>query len=68
MTPAPAAPAREVLFVSANAWDACAATWFGLTTFWDNRSQQPEEVLDVSPTAAGRQLSDVLTYVRGLHG
>ncbi|MBI2276820.1 MAG: haloacid dehalogenase type II [Dechloromonas sp.] len=61
-------PARDILFVSANAWDACAATWFGFTTFWVNRSQQPEEVLDVSPTATGRQLSDVLTYVRGLHG
>ncbi|HJV91950.1 MAG TPA: haloacid dehalogenase type II [Azonexus sp.] len=61
-------PARDILFVSANAWDACAGTWFGFTTFWVNRSQQPEEVLDVSPTATGRQLSDVLTYVRGLHG
>lgn len=61
-------PANEILFVSANAWDACAATWFGFTTFWVNRSQQPDEVLDVSPTATGRQLSDVLTYVRGLHG
>ncbi|HXE40813.1 MAG TPA: hypothetical protein VN639_20290 [Azonexus sp.] len=30
--------------------------------------QQPEEALDVSPTATGRQLSDVLTSVRGLHG
>jgi 2-haloacid dehalogenase len=61
-------PASEILFVSANAWDACAATWFGFTTFWVNRGQQPEEVLDVSPTATGRQLSDVLAYVRGLHG
>lgn len=61
-------PASDILFVSSNAWDACAATWFGFTTFWVNRSQQPEEVLDVSPTATGRQLSDVLTYVRGLHG
>lgn len=61
-------PAREILFVSANAWDTCAGTWYGFTTFWVNRSQQPEEVLDVSPTATGRQLSDVLAYVRGLHG
>lgn len=61
-------PASEILFVSANAWDACGATWFGFTTFWVNRNEQPEEVLDVSPTATGRQLSDVLTYVSGLHG
>ena len=61
-------PAREILFVSANAWDACAATWFGFTTFWVNRNQQPDEVLDVSPNATGRQLSDVLAYVGGLRG
>ncbi len=61
-------PKNEILFVSANAWDACAATWFGFTTFWINRNNQPEEVLDVTPTASGRQLSDVLTYVGGLQG
>lgn len=61
-------PASEILFVSANAWDACAATWFGFTTFWINRNGQPDEVLDVSPSATGRQLTDVLAYVGGLHG
>lgn len=61
-------PKNEILFVSANAWDACAATWFGLTTFWVNRNQQPEEVLDISPSACGRELSDVLSYVGGLRG
>lgn len=61
-------PKNEILFVSANAWDACAATWFGFTTFWINRNNQPGEVLDVTPTASGRQLSDVLTYVGGLQG
>jgi 2-haloacid dehalogenase len=61
-------PAGEILFVSANSWDACAATWFGFNTFWVNRSGQPEEVLDVSPCASGYQLSDVLTYVGGLRG
>lgn len=61
-------PKNEILFVSANAWDACAATWFGFTTFWVNRSKQPDEVLDISPTASGRQLSDVLSYVGGLQG
>lgn len=61
-------PKNEILFVSANAWDACAATWFGFTTFWVNRNQQPEEVLDISPSACGRELSDVLSYVGGLRG
>ncbi len=58
-------PARDILFVSANAWDACAATWFGFTTFWVNRNRQPEEVLDISPCASGALLSDVLPYLRG---
>ena len=61
-------PKNEILFVSANAWDACAATWFGFTTFWINRNGQPDEVLDVSPSATGRQLTDILSYVGGLHG
>ncbi|HEX6735897.1 MAG TPA: haloacid dehalogenase type II [Azonexus sp.] len=60
-----ALPAREILFVSANAWDACAATWFGFSTFWVNRQRQPDEVLDVAPGATGFLLSDVLPYLRG---
>ena len=58
-------PASDILFVSSNAWDACAATWFGFTTFWVNRNRQPDEVLDVSPCATGSLLSDVLPYLRG---
>ena len=57
-------PAREILFVSANSWDACAATWFGYTTFWINRTGQPPEQLNVSPTASGHRLSDVVAFVR----
>lgn len=56
--------AREILFVSSNCWDACAATWFGYTTFWINRSRQPLEELGVRPTAEGNLLSDVLEMVR----
>ncbi len=61
-------PAEEILFVSANSWDACAGTWFGFTTFWVNRDAQPAEVLDISPRASGRQLSDILAFVGGLCG
>ncbi len=59
-------PKEEILFVSANAWDACAATWFGFTTFWVNRTNQPADVLDVTPHGSGRELSDVLAWVGGL--
>jgi FMN phosphatase YigB (HAD superfamily) len=31
-------PAREILFVSSNGWDAIGATWFGFTTLWVNRA------------------------------
>ncbi|RIX46854.1 MAG: haloacid dehalogenase type II [Rhodocyclales bacterium GT-UBC] len=61
-------PAEEILFVSSNAWDACAGTWFGFHTFWVNRSDQPAEELDIAPHASGRELSDVLAYVQGLYG
>ena len=57
-------PARNILFVSSNAWDACGATWFGYTTFWINRSGQPPEELGVAPSASGRQLTDVLALVK----
>lgn len=57
-------PAKNILFVSSNAWDACGATWFGYTSFWINRSGQPAEELGVSPSATGRQLTDVLTFVK----
>lgn len=57
-------PAREMLFVSGNGWDACAATWFGYTSFWINRDDHPEEMLGVSPTTSGRSLADVVAYLQ----
>jgi 2-haloacid dehalogenase len=57
-------PAGEILFVSSNCWDALGATWFGYTTFWINRGGQPLEELGVQPTAQGRLLTDVVSYVK----
>ena len=57
-------PAKQILFVSSNGWDAAGASWFGYTTFWINRGGQPVERLDVQPTATGRLLTDVVDYVR----
>jgi 2-haloacid dehalogenase len=37
------APASEVAFVSANAWDAGGAAAFGFRTFWIDRAGQPAE-------------------------
>lgn len=61
-------PAREILFVSSNGWDAAGATWFGYTTFWINRAQQPMEELDVTPTAVGQRLTDVVDFVHARRG
>ena len=44
-------PARDILFVSSNGWDAIGATWYGYTTLWVNRSQLPLEHWTPSPRA-----------------
>jgi 2-haloacid dehalogenase len=51
------APAQEIAFVSANAWDAGGAAAFGFRTFWIDRAGQPPEY-DVPHHA---------TIVTGLH-
>ena len=56
-------PAGEILFVSANGWDVCGATWFGYTTFWLNRAGLPAERLGVEPHAAGRTMGEVVRFV-----
>jgi 2-haloacid dehalogenase len=55
-------PAREILFVSSNAWDAVGATWFGYTTLWVNRTGAPPEQLGTEPAFTGRSLRDVLNH------
>lgn len=53
-------PARRIVFVSCNAWDALAATWYGYQTLWVNRYQMPFEELGTQPTHTGTSLRDVL--------
>ena len=57
-----ALPARKILFVSSNGWDAVGATWFGYTTLWVNRAGAPLEQLDTPPTRTGSSLRDVLEF------
>jgi 2-haloacid dehalogenase len=61
-------PVTEILFVSSNGWDICGATWFGYTTFWVNRAENPPERLGVHPTAEGRTLDDVVRFVANHNG
>jgi 2-haloacid dehalogenase len=56
-------PAREILFVSSNGWDAIGATWYGYTTLWVNRAGLPLEQLDCEPTHTGTSLRAVLDVV-----
>jgi 2-haloacid dehalogenase len=53
-------PASYILFVSCNAWDALAATWFGYQTFWVNRYDVPFEELGTEPTHTGKTLNELL--------
>ncbi len=55
-------PAKDILFVSSNGWDAIAATWYGFTTLWVNRADAPIEQLDTDPTRIGRNLRAVLDF------
>ncbi|MBL8333616.1 MAG: haloacid dehalogenase type II [Rubrivivax sp.] len=55
-------PAREILFVSSNGWDAIGATWHGYTTLWVNRGGLPLDPLGTEPTRTGTSLRDVLDF------
>jgi 2-haloacid dehalogenase len=55
-------PAREVLFVSSNGWDAIGATWFGYTTLWVNRQGLPIDPLGTEPTRTAANLRAVLDF------
>lgn len=54
--------ARDILFVSCNAWDALGATWYGYTTLWVNRYHLPFEELGTQPTRTGSDLRAVLNF------
>lgn len=55
-------PAQQIAFVSCNAWDALAATWYGYQTLWVNRYHLPFEELGTQPTRTGSSLRDVLDF------
>ena len=55
-------PAKDILFVSSNAWDALGATWFGYQTVWVNRAGLPFEELGTRPSHTGNSLRAVLDF------
>ena len=56
----------NVLFVTANQWDAIGATWFGFTTCWINRNGETHEELDATPTCEVSGLTQVIEIVNEL--
>lgn len=55
---------EEILFVAFAGWDAAGAKSFGYTTFWVNRLNLPPEQLGVSPDAVGKNLNDLVSFVK----
>jgi 2-haloacid dehalogenase len=50
---------ETILFLSSNAWDACAASAFGLRTVWCNRYGQGRERLPGAPDLEIRSLAEL---------
>ena len=59
-------PARDILFVSSNGWDAIGATWYGYTTLWINRAGAPLDPLDTQPSRTGSSLRALLDFFSDL--
>lgn len=53
----------EILFVSANGWDAHGAKVFGFQVAWCNRAGQPRERLPGKPDAELRSLAELPAFV-----
>ena len=54
-----ALPPGAIVFLSSNAWDAYAASAFGLRVVWCNRYGQPKENMPGAPDRAIRTLTDL---------
>jgi 2-haloacid dehalogenase len=53
----------EILFVSANGWDACGARAAGLRVAWVNRAGQPAERIPEPPDVVVRSLAELPALV-----
>jgi 2-haloacid dehalogenase len=53
----------EILFISANGWDAYGAKAFGLRVAWCNRSRQPPERLPAQPDVEIHSLAELPALV-----
>jgi 2-haloacid dehalogenase len=53
----------EIVFVTANGWDAAGAKAFGFRVAWCNRARQPVDRLGVAPDAVIAQLAELPALV-----
>jgi 2-haloacid dehalogenase len=51
--------ARDLVFVSSNAWDAAGAKGFGYQVCWCNRQRTPAEILGVKPDVTVERLDQL---------
>ena len=56
-------PAAAIAFLSSNAWDAHAASAFGMRVVWCNRTGQPPERLPGAPDRELRSLAELPALV-----
>jgi 2-haloacid dehalogenase len=61
-------PPQAILYVAFAGWDAAGAKWFGFPTYWVNRANLPPERLGVQPDGRGRDLADLVAFVRAQGG
>jgi len=61
------APREDILFVPFAGWDVAGAKAFGHPTFWVNRLQAPLEEWSAPPDGVGRDLADLLSFLRVAH-
>jgi 2-haloacid dehalogenase len=57
-------PRDQILFAPFAGWDAAGGKWFGYETFWVNRLGTPPEVLGPETDGMGRNLDDLVAYLR----
>jgi 2-haloacid dehalogenase len=55
---------EDILFAAFAGWDVAGAKWFGYPTFWVNRLNLPGEELGVAPDAIGRDLADLVNFIK----
>ena len=54
----------RILFAPFAGWDVAGGKWFGYETFWVNRLGMPPEILGPEADGTGRDLADLVEYLR----